>query len=140
MISELSDAGLGGHRAEDGDDRRVLFGGAPHGFESAGKEEGPDDQRRRLIGRIRGEVNTTLHGATDAKRRPLTFFTSAGQVWDCTGAAVLLRDLPATEWLTADLGVPSRMGHLAESLAGRPSATTNGTVSAATRSRSGSAG
>jgi transposase len=37
-------------------------------------------------------MNTKLHAVTDANGRPLSFFTTAGQVSDYTGAAALLDD------------------------------------------------
>jgi len=43
---------------------------------------GADDQRGRLIGRIKGGVNTKLHAVTDARGRPLKFLMAAGQVND----------------------------------------------------------
>ena len=43
-----------------------------------------------------------LHAVTDAEGRPLSFFMTAGQVSDYTGAAALLASLPAAEWLVAD--------------------------------------
>ena len=49
-------------------------------------------------------MNTTLHAVIDTCGRPIRFFMSAGQVSDCTGAAALLGDLPATKWLLADRG------------------------------------
>jgi transposase len=39
-------------------------------------------------------MNTKLHAVTDANGRPLSFFMTAGQVSDYTGAAALL-DEPA---------------------------------------------
>lgn len=49
-------------------------------------------------------MNTKLHAVTDAIGRPITFFMSAGQVSDYTGAAALLRELPDADWLIADRG------------------------------------
>lgn len=49
-------------------------------------------------------MNTKLHAVTDAIGRPVTFFMSAGQVSDYTGAAALLRSLPEADWLIADRG------------------------------------
>jgi transposase len=49
-------------------------------------------------------MNTKLHAVTDADRRPIRFFVTAGQVSDCTGAAALLGRSPPTEWLLADRG------------------------------------
>lgn len=39
-------------------------------------------------------MNTKLHAVTDANGRPLSFFMTAGQISDYTGAAALLDDLP----------------------------------------------
>ena len=39
-------------------------------------------------------MNTKLHAVTDAEGRPLSFFMTAGQISDYTGAAALLDDLP----------------------------------------------
>jgi transposase len=49
-------------------------------------------------------MNTKLHAVTDANGRPLSFFMSAGQVSDYTGAAALLDDLPKAQWLLGDRG------------------------------------
>ena len=49
-------------------------------------------------------MNTKLHAVTDADGRPLSFFITAGQVSDYTGAAALLDDLPKTQWMLADRG------------------------------------
>lgn len=40
----------------------------------------------RLIGRIKGGMNTTLHAVADANGCPFSFFMTAGQVSDYTGA------------------------------------------------------
>ncbi|KQU48096.1 transposase [Sphingomonas sp. Leaf339] len=53
--------------------------------------------------RIRGE-HTKLHAVTDAEGRPLSFFMTAGQVSDYTGAAALLDDLPKAQWMLGDRG------------------------------------
>jgi len=42
-------------------------------------------------------MNTKLHAITDAEGRPLSFFMTAGQVSDYTGAAALLDDLPPAQ-------------------------------------------
>jgi transposase len=47
-------------------------------------------------------MNTKLHAVTDANGRPLSFFITAGQVSDYTGAAALLDDLPKAQWMLAD--------------------------------------
>ena len=49
-------------------------------------------------------MNTKLHAVTDADGRPLSFFMTAGQVSDYTGAAALLDDLPKAQWLLGDRG------------------------------------
>jgi transposase len=41
---------------------------------------------------------------TDANGRPLSFFMTAGQISDYTGAAALLDDLPKAQWLLGDRG------------------------------------
>ena len=49
-------------------------------------------------------MNTKLHAVSDANGRPLSFFLTAGQVSDYTGAAALLDDLPKAQWLLGDRG------------------------------------
>ncbi len=49
-------------------------------------------------------MNTKLHAVTDASGRPISFFITAGQVSDYTGAAALLDELPKAKWLLADRG------------------------------------
>ncbi len=49
-------------------------------------------------------MNTKLHAVTDANGRPISFFITAGQVSDYTGAAALLDELPRAKWLLADRG------------------------------------
>ena len=49
-------------------------------------------------------MNTKLHAVADANGRPLSFFMTAGQVSDYTGALALLSSLPAANWLLADKG------------------------------------
>src|SRR3546814_4685262 len=49
-------------------------------------------------------MNTKLHAVTDANGRPLSFFMTAGQVSDYTGAAALLDDLPKAQRLLGDRG------------------------------------
>jgi len=48
-------------------------------------------------------MNTKFHALADANGRPLSFFMTAGQVSDYTGAA-LLDDLPKAQWLLGDRG------------------------------------
>src|SRR3546814_561398 len=92
--------GTSGFRTQDGDDRRDLSQGPPHGIEPTGKKGGPG----RLIGRTKGGMNTKLHAVTDANGRPLSFFMTAGQVSDYIGAAALLDELPKAQWLLTDRG------------------------------------
>jgi transposase len=49
-------------------------------------------------------MTTKLHAVTDAEGRPLSFFMTAGQVSDYTGAAALLDDLPKAQWMLGDRG------------------------------------
>ena len=49
-------------------------------------------------------MNTKLHAVADANGRPLSFFMTAGQVSDYTGAAASLDDLPKALWLLGDRG------------------------------------
>lgn len=49
-------------------------------------------------------MNTKLHAITDTNGRPLSFFMTAGQISDYTGAAALLDDLPKAKWLLGDRG------------------------------------
>lgn len=49
-------------------------------------------------------MNTKLHALADANGRPLSFFMTAGQVSDYTGAAALLGDMPKAQWLLGDRG------------------------------------
>lgn len=49
-------------------------------------------------------MNTKLHALADANGRPLSFFITAGQISDYTGAAALLDDLPKAQWMLADRG------------------------------------
>ncbi|MBM3098991.1 IS5 family transposase [Gluconobacter cerinus] len=58
----------------------------------------------RLIGRTKGGMNTKLHAVTDQNGRPLSFFMTAGQISDYTGAAALLDSLPAAQWMLGDRG------------------------------------
>jgi len=93
-------AGRGGCGAENSDDRHHLPEDAPHGIKPAGKKGGIG----RLIGRTKGGLNTKLHALADANGRPLSFFLTAGQVSDYTGAAALFNDLPKAQWLLGDRG------------------------------------
>ena len=72
----------------------------PHGIEPACK----NGDLGRLTGRTKGGMNTKLHAVVDANGRPLSFFMTAGQVSDYTGAAALLDDLPKAQWLLGDRG------------------------------------
>ena len=100
------DARSGGRSggSKDGDDRRDLSEGAPHGDQPEVEKGGPDDQRGRLIGRTKGGMNTKLHAVTHENGRPIRFFMTAGQARDYIGAAAKLSSLPAAEWLLGDRG------------------------------------
>ena len=89
-----------GAGAQDNHDRRDLSQSAPHGVQPAGKKGGAG----RLIGRTKGGMNTKLRAVTDANGRPISFFMTAGQVSDYTGAAALLDTLPKAQWMLADRG------------------------------------
>jgi transposase len=89
-----------GGRPQDDHDRCDLSQSAPHGIQPAGKKGDPG----RLIGRTKGGMNTKLHAVTDEKGRPISFFMTAGQVSDYTGAAALLDGLPKADWLLGDRG------------------------------------
>ncbi len=43
-----------------------------------------------------------MHAVSDADGRPLSFFMTAWQVSDYTGAAALLDDLPKAQWLLGE--------------------------------------
>ena len=58
----------------------------------------------RLIGRTKAGINTKLRAVSDADGWPLSFFMTAGQVSDYTGAASLFDDLPKAQWLLGDRG------------------------------------
>ncbi len=47
-------------------------------------------------------MNTKLHAVTDANRRPISLFMTAGEVSDYTCAAALLDSLPRAQWLLGD--------------------------------------
>lgn len=49
-------------------------------------------------------MSTKLHAVTDANRRHISLFMTAGQVSDYTGAAALLNSLPRAQWLLGDRG------------------------------------
>jgi len=49
-------------------------------------------------------MNKKLHAVPGANGRPLSFFMTAGQVRDYTGAAALLDDLHKAQWLLGDHG------------------------------------
>ena len=93
-------------------------------------------------------MNTKLHAVTHARGRPISFFMTAGQVSDYTGAAALLDGLPKADWLLGDRGydadwfcdaldekgitpcIPGRKSRTS------PSNTTSADTKAATRARS----
>lgn len=80
-------------RTEDGHNRRDLPQSAPRGFQPAGKR----GDVGQLIGRTKGGMNTKLHAVTDANGDPFSFFMTAGQVSDYTGASALLDSLPKAQ-------------------------------------------
>lgn len=47
-------------------------------------------------------MNTKLYTITDTNGRPSSFFITAGQISDYTGADALLDDLPEAHWILAD--------------------------------------
>jgi transposase len=49
-------------------------------------------------------MNTKLHAVTDENGRPISFFMTAGEISNYTGAAALLSSLPAADWLLGDRG------------------------------------
>ncbi|AQS90573.1 transposase [Gluconobacter albidus] len=49
-------------------------------------------------------MNTRLHAVADQNGRPLSFFMTAGQISDYTGASALLDSLPMAQWMLADRG------------------------------------
>ncbi len=49
-------------------------------------------------------MNTKLHAIADGNGRPLSFFMTAGQASEYTGAAALLDDLPKAQWVLGDRG------------------------------------
>lgn len=58
----------------------------------------------RLIALTKGGMNTQRHVITDANGRSVSFFMTAGQASDYTGAAALLGSLPKMQWMLADPG------------------------------------
>jgi hypothetical protein len=77
-------------RAADRHDRRNLFSRPIARLPASGQK----GDFGRLIGRDKGGMNKKLRAITDANGRPLSFFITAGQISNCTGAAALLDDLP----------------------------------------------
>ena len=65
-----------------------------------GAEFDPGDQ----ISLQRCSMNTKLHAVTDENGRPISFFMTASEISDYTGAAALLSSLPAGDWLLDDRG------------------------------------
>lgn len=49
-------------------------------------------------------MNTKVHAVTNAYARPLSFFITAGQIRDYTGAVALLDELRKAQWMPADSG------------------------------------
>lgn len=70
-----------------------ILGCASRFLERPGEKEGPYADRGRLIGRIKGSLNSKLLAVTDADRRPLRFFMTRGQV---SGLACVSPDTQAS--------------------------------------------
>jgi len=91
-------------------------------------------------------MNTKLHAVTDANGRPLSFFMTAGQISDYTGAAALLDDLPKAQWLLGDRGYDadwfrdalSKKGSSPAFLGGNPGSIPSNTTSVATNAATAS--
>ncbi len=91
-------------------------------------------------------MNTKLHAVTDANGRPISFFITAGQVSDYTGAAALLDELPKAKWLLADRGYDAdwfrdalqAKGSLPAFRVGNPETRPSNTTSAPTNGATGS--
>ncbi len=81
-------------------DRCDLLESAPHGLKPTVKKGGDG----RLIGRMKGGMNTKLHSVTDTQGRPIRLHVTTGQISDYTGTAVLIEMLPKVDWLLADRG------------------------------------
>jgi len=67
-------------------------------------KKGPNDKRRRLIGRSKGGLNSKLHVFADARGRPIRMFLSAGQTSDHIGARAPAVLFSAGGALLADRG------------------------------------
>ncbi|MBK9082660.1 MAG: IS5 family transposase [Rhizobiales bacterium] len=65
---------------------------------------GKGGRQNQAIGRSRGGRTTKIHALTDARRRPLAFMLTGGNVADCTAGAALLGRLPECEILHGDKG------------------------------------
>jgi transposase len=66
-------------------------------------------------------MNTKLHAVADANGRPLSFFMTAGQVSDYTGAAALLDDLPKAQGYSVTAATtPTGLGTRSRPKASRP--------------------
>lgn len=80
------------------DDRRVLGGIMfVNRMDCAGAMRQPPTARP-------SGMNTKLHAIADANGRPFSFFVTAGQVSDYTGAAALRDDRPKAQWRLGDRG------------------------------------
>ena len=91
---------LRGGSSKDCDDRCNLSQSTPDGLKPWVEKGG----RGRLIGRTKDGMNTKLHAVTDENGHLISFFMSAGETSDYTGAAALLNSLPPAQWLLADRG------------------------------------
>jgi hypothetical protein len=77
--------------------------GAAHSMEPASEKGWLGDQRGSLTGCTKGGLNIKLNSVTDAKGRPLKFFSTAGQVTNYSGPA-LPGNLPSNELMIAKRG------------------------------------
>ncbi len=87
------------------DDRRVLSGIIFVNRNGLRWRDAPREYGtiRGIVSLRTGGMNTKLHAVTDANGRPISFFMTAGQVSDYTGAAALLDGLPTKHngcWVT----------------------------------------
>ena len=121
---------LGGERGMDGHLPCACLGRGPagRGVDRQFRGESPSlrirrkrEERNQAIGRSRGGRTTKIHALTDAGCRPIAFLLTGGQVADCTAAATLLDQMPATMILHGDKGYDSNaVRHKIESKGAAP--------------------
>lgn len=56
-------------------------------------------------------MNAKLQAVTDESGRPISFFMTAGEISDYTGAAALLSSLPSAQWLLTGRGYDADWFH-----------------------------